>query len=170
MRLILETLPNALWKSIFENLRGSSLYTCLDYFRTRMRINGFFKENAHIGGLMQGCVAVSRYQSFVPVINRMQIDYLFLLIQFSVDLATGISWLGLGGTLPMGIFLQKYGARAGAVVAILLGSGAHFLLWSSSRHTEFYNRHQGLLCLYFFVAGNFFLQRNIFIRENHCIP
>ena len=61
--------------------------------------------------------------------------------------------LGMGATLPGGFFLKKFGIRWGAVVALILPTGAYLLIWTACDHVMFYSEHFWLLALYFFLAG-----------------
>ena len=64
-----------------------------------------------------------------------------------------MDWLGMGMTLPVGVFLQRYGVHAGSLLAMTLSGGAYLLIWSACNNVAFYHNWYGLLAFFFFLAG-----------------
>ena len=72
---------------------------------------------------------------------------------FPAELIVGMNMLGLGATLPAGLVIQKFGIRAAQAVALAISSLGYFLVFSSTKHIDFYTDHVDLLMFYFFIAG-----------------
>ena len=64
-----------------------------------------------------------------------------------------LEWLGIGATLPVGVFILRYGLRMGALLGLLLPTSAHLLIWSACANEDYYIQHYPLLAVYFFLAG-----------------
>ena len=71
----------------------------------------------------------------------------------SAELLMALETLGMGATLPGGFFLNRFGIRWGSLVALILPTAAHLLIWTACNHVTYYSEHYWLLALYFFLAG-----------------
>ena len=69
-----------------------------------------------------------------------------------VSLAVASNLLGQVMVVPAGFLTSHYGVRPAFLVSMALVVSGFGLLWTSTFSTEFYKRHFGLICLYYFIA------------------
>jgi len=104
--------------------------------------------------LIVGCLAVG----ISYIVNAFNIFALalkahFLLSQIQLEILLAVMLLGLCGSLPGGLILDRFGARWAAFMAMIFSVGGSVLIWLSTLSPEFYKDNFGLLVLYFIIAG-----------------
>lgn len=77
----------------------------------------------------------------------------FDLSQIQLELLLALMFLGLCASLPGGLVLEKFGARAASGLALTVSVSGYLLCWSATLSPEFYRQHFYLTCLYFLIAG-----------------
>ena len=71
----------------------------------------------------------------------------------SVETMASLQNLGMGFVFVPGMFYERFGPRLTSTASLVISVISYMLLWSTTKHIQFYTNNAWLMAIYFFISG-----------------